>query len=134
MHVKLAVAFQGRFAPGYCRLNGGAKLFGRNEQRRRCSTQAEEHKMPPLSSKLERKLRAAEESSDDSENYEVTDRSSSESVLEFGAGEVVDTDSEDGDANGPEDEEMVSIPINGSHLALTNHRLMRLKTTKYRHK
>lgn len=44
--------------------------------------------MPPLSSKLDRKLRAAEESSDESENYEVTDRSSSESVLEFDAGEL----------------------------------------------
>lgn len=65
--------------------------------------------MPPLSSKLDRKLRAAEESSDDSENYEVTDRSSSESLLEFGAGEVVGSDSEDG--NGSEDEEMVSIVL-----------------------
>lgn len=64
--------------------------------------------MPPLSSKLDRKLRAAEESSDESENYEVTDRSSSESVLEFDAGEVVDSDSEDGNANGSGDEEMVS--------------------------
>jgi ribosomal RNA-processing protein 36 len=62
--------------------------------------------MPPLSSKLDRKLRAAEESSDDSENYEVTDRSSSESVLEFGAGEVVGSDSEGGDGSGDEDEEM----------------------------
>jgi ribosomal RNA-processing protein 36 len=71
----------------------------------------EEHKMPPLSSKLGRKLRAAEESSDDSENYEVTDRSSSESVLEFGAGEVVDSDSEDEVANGSQDEEMVSVTV-----------------------
>ncbi|KAF2633397.1 DUF947-domain-containing protein [Macroventuria anomochaeta] len=62
--------------------------------------------MPPLSSKLDRKLRAAEESSDNSENYEVTDRSSSESVLEFGAGEVVGSDSEDDAADGSEDEEM----------------------------
>ncbi|KAJ4312096.1 rRNA biogenesis protein rrp36 [Neodidymelliopsis sp. IMI 364377] len=62
--------------------------------------------MPPLSSKLDRKLRAAEESSDDSENYEVTDRSSSESVLEFGAGEVVGSDSEGEDGSGDEDEEM----------------------------
>ncbi|KAJ4362118.1 rRNA biogenesis protein rrp36 [Ascochyta clinopodiicola] len=62
--------------------------------------------MPPLSSKLDRKLRAAEESSDESENYEVTDRSSSESVLEFGAGEVVGSDSGDESANGSEDEEM----------------------------
>jgi ribosomal RNA-processing protein 36 len=63
--------------------------------------------MPPLSSKLERKLRAAEESSDDSENYEVTDRSSSESVLEFDAGDVVDSEGEEGAAEGSEDEDMV---------------------------
>ncbi|KAF1926828.1 DUF947-domain-containing protein [Didymella exigua CBS 183.55] len=62
--------------------------------------------MPPLSSKLERKLRATEESSDDSENYEVTDRSSSESVLEFDAGDVVGSESEEETAGGPEDEEM----------------------------
>jgi ribosomal RNA-processing protein 36 len=66
--------------------------------------------MPPLSSKLDRKLRAAEESSDDSENYEVTDRSSSESVLETGpGGEIVGSDSDDED--GPEDEEMVRIVL-----------------------
>lgn len=63
--------------------------------------------MPPLSSKLERKLRAAEESSDDSENYEVTDRSSSESVLEFDAGEVVESEDEDATQAGSEDEQMV---------------------------
>lgn len=63
--------------------------------------------MPPLSSKLDRKLRAAEESSDDSENYEVTDRSSSESVLEFDGGDVVDTESDGDAAEGSEHEEMV---------------------------
>ena len=68
-------------------------------------------KMPPLSSKLDRKLRAAEESSDDSENYEVTDRSSSESVLEFDAGDVVGSDSEDDVAEGSENEEMVSVKL-----------------------
>ncbi|KAJ4378766.1 rRNA biogenesis protein rrp36 [Didymella sp. IMI 355093] len=63
--------------------------------------------MPPLSSKLERKLRAAEESSDDSENYEVTDRSSSESVLEFDGGDVVGSEGEEEDAaEGSEDEDM----------------------------
>ncbi|KAJ8116713.1 hypothetical protein OPT61_g1917 [Boeremia exigua] len=62
--------------------------------------------MPPLSSKLDRKLRAAEESSDDSENYEVTDRSSSESVLEFDAGDVVGSDGSDEAPEGSEDEEM----------------------------
>jgi ribosomal RNA-processing protein 36 len=61
--------------------------------------------MPPLSSKLDRKLRAAEESSDESENYEVTDRSSSESVLEFDAGDVVDSEDEDAAPGGSEDEE-----------------------------
>jgi ribosomal RNA-processing protein 36 len=63
--------------------------------------------MPPLSSKLDRKLRAAEESSDESENYEVTDRSSSESVLEFDAGHVVDSEDEDAAPGGSEDEDMV---------------------------
>jgi ribosomal RNA-processing protein 36 len=66
-----------------------------------------EYKMPPLSSKLDRKLRAAEESSDDSENYEVTDRSSSESVLEFDGGDVVGTESDGDAAEGSEREEMV---------------------------
>ena len=64
--------------------------------------------MPPLSNKLDRKLRAAEESSDDSENYEVTDRSSSESVLEFDGGDVVGSENDDDAAEGSEDEEMVS--------------------------
>ncbi|KAG9204848.1 rRNA biogenesis protein rrp36 [Epicoccum nigrum] len=62
--------------------------------------------MPPLSSKLDRKLRATEESSDESENYEVTDRSSSESVLEFDAGHVVDSEDEDAALGGSEDEDM----------------------------
>jgi ribosomal RNA-processing protein 36 len=53
-----------------------------------------------LSNKLDRKLRPAEESSDDSENYEVTDRSSSESVLDTGAGgDIVSSDDEDEDAD-----------------------------------
>jgi ribosomal RNA-processing protein 36 len=73
--------------------------------------------MPPLASKLDRKLRAAEESSDDSENYEVTDRSSSESVLEFDAGDVVGSDSEDEVAEGSEDEEMVSFVFHGALLS-----------------
>jgi ribosomal RNA-processing protein 36 len=62
-----------------------------------------------LSSKLDRKLRAAEESSDDSENYEVTDRSSSESVLDTGAGGEImtsDDDSDDGQ-DVDQDEDMV---------------------------
>ncbi|KAF3050691.1 rRNA bioproteinsis protein rrp36 [Didymella keratinophila] len=62
--------------------------------------------MPPLSNKLDRKLRATEESSDDSENYEVTDRSSSESVLEFDGGDVVGSESDEDAAEGSEDEEM----------------------------
>lgn len=73
----------------------------------RLRSQQDKHRMPPLSRKLDRKLRAAEESSDDSENYEVTDRSSSESVLEFDAGDVVDSENEDENQDGSEDEEMV---------------------------
>jgi hypothetical protein len=92
------------------------------------------HKMPPLSSKLDRKLRAAEESSDDSENYEVTDRSSSESVLEFGAGEVVGSDSEGGDGSGDEDEEMVSVFAMCWNVLLTRCSQTHPRTTKCRHR
>lgn len=47
----------------------------------------------PLTSKLDRKLRAAGESSDDDEYYEVTDRSSSPSLIDTGAGgEILDLD------------------------------------------
>ncbi|KAJ4347904.1 rRNA biogenesis protein rrp36 [Didymosphaeria variabile] len=62
----------------------------------------------PLSSKLEKKLRAAEESSDDEEYYEVTDRSSSPSIIETGeGGELLDSEEEDeGDEDDLEDEEM----------------------------
>ncbi|OAG10999.1 DUF947-domain-containing protein [Paraphaeosphaeria sporulosa] len=60
----------------------------------------------PLSSKLDQKLRAAEESSDDEEYYEVTDRSSSPSIIETGEGGEL-LDSEDGDEEeGSEDEDM----------------------------
>lgn len=65
----------------------------------------------PLSSKLDRKLRAAEESSDDGEYYEVTDRSSSPSIIETGeGGELLDSEDEDeGGEEGSEDEEMVGV-------------------------
>lgn len=65
----------------------------------------------PLATKLDRKLRAAEESSDDEKYYEVTDRSSSESVLETGAGgDVVGSDSED-EQDG-EEADLVSFAVN----------------------
>lgn len=76
--------------------------------------------MPPLSSKLDRKLRAAEESSDDSENYEVTDRSSSESVLEFDGGDVVGSESEDEGADASEDEEMACGMFRALFISHTN--------------
>lgn len=61
----------------------------------------------PLSNKLNRKLRPVEESSDGEEFYEVTDRSSSESILETGAGgEVISSENEE---DGSEDEAMVSF-------------------------
>lgn len=64
----------------------------------------------PLSSKLDRKLRAAEESSDDEEYYEVTDRSSSPSLIETGdGGELLDSEDGEGDEHGSEDEAMVCI-------------------------
>jgi ribosomal RNA-processing protein 36 len=49
----------------------------------------------PLSSRINRKLCIAEESSDGEEYYEVTDRSSSESVIETGAGgDIVSSDND----------------------------------------
>ena len=62
----------------------------------------------PLSTKLDRNLRAAEESSDGEEYYQVTDRSSSASLIETGdGGDVIS--SEDG-SHGTGVEETVSIP------------------------
>ncbi|KAF2443864.1 DUF947-domain-containing protein [Karstenula rhodostoma CBS 690.94] len=62
----------------------------------------------PLSSKLDRKLRAAEETSDDEEYYEVTDRSSSPSIIETGeGGELLDSEDEDeGDEDGSDAEDV----------------------------
>ncbi|CAO2648633.1 Nn.00g079000.m01.CDS01 [Neocucurbitaria sp. VM-36] len=57
----------------------------------------------PLSTKLDRKIRAAEESSDGEDYYEVTDRSSSESFIETGEGGDV-ISSEDEANEGLEDE------------------------------
>ena len=62
----------------------------------------------PLSTKLDRKLRAVEESSDGEEYYEVTDRSSSASLIETGEGGDVISSEDEADA-GFEDEEMVRI-------------------------
>jgi hypothetical protein len=64
----------------------------------------------PLSSKLDRKLHAAEESSDGEDYYEVTDRSSSESIIETGAGggEVISSGNEDDAQQDSQDEAMVS--------------------------
>lgn len=59
----------------------------------------------PLSTKLDRKLRAAEEDTDDEEYYEVTDRSSP-SIIDTGDGaEIMSSESdddEDGLDNGDE--------------------------------
>lgn len=58
----------------------------------------------PLSAKLDRKLRAAEESSDGEDYYEVTDRSSSASLIETGeGGDVISSEGED---DGSQDNEM----------------------------
>jgi ribosomal RNA-processing protein 36 len=63
----------------------------------------------PLATKLDRKLRAAEESSDGEEYYEVTDRSSSESLIETGAGgEIISSGDEGADGQTSHDEAMVS--------------------------
>jgi len=59
----------------------------------------------PLSSKLDRKLRAAEESSDGEEYYEVTDRSSSPSVIETGeGGQILASEEEPEESNGNDDD------------------------------
>ena len=66
----------------------------------------------PLSSKLDRKLHAVEESSDDEEYYEVTDRSSSASVMEFGDAEEIPSSEEEADGSEDdrsEDDDMVSL-------------------------
>ncbi|KAL6705196.1 rRNA biogenesis protein rrp36 [Coniothyrium glycines] len=57
----------------------------------------------PLSTKLDRKLRAAEESSDGEDYYEVTDRSSSESLIDGGDGGDVMSSEGDDDVSGAED-------------------------------
>jgi hypothetical protein len=85
----------------------------------------------PLSSKLDRKLRAAEESSDEEEYYEVTDRSSSASVIEFGDTEEIPSSGEDGE--GSEDEEMVRSLTILKPRRLT-HKSLRKKTNRCRHK
>lgn len=63
----------------------------------------------PLANKLDRKLRAAEESSDGEDYYEVTDRSSSESVIDGGVGgDVISSGDEDDEAQEAQDDLMVS--------------------------
>lgn len=58
-----------------------------------------------LASKLDRNLRAAEESSDGEDYYEVTDRSSSASVIDADeGGNVISSDEEDAGS-----EDMVSV-------------------------
>lgn len=61
-----------------------------------------------LASKLDRTLRAAEDSSDAESYYEVTDRSSSASVIEADeGGNVISSDGEEDIESG--DEDMVSL-------------------------
>ncbi|KAL5121446.1 rRNA biogenesis protein rrp36 [Pleosporales sp. CAS-2024a] len=74
----------------------------------------------PLAAKLDRKLRAAEESSDGEDYYEVTDRSSSESVLETGAGgEIVSSGDEAlSDASNDDDQRVKAQVSNDSFGAL----------------
>jgi ribosomal RNA-processing protein 36 len=59
----------------------------------------------PLSTKLDRKLRAVEDESDDEEYYEVTDRSSP-SVIDTGDGADILSSESEGEDNRPEDEEV----------------------------
>ena len=87
----------------FCRTGGSANRRGAKKLTRAVTLFVHTIAMP-LSSKLDRKLRAAEESSDGEEYYEVPDRSSSPSVIETGqGGELLESEEEDGS----EDEEMV---------------------------
>ncbi|KAH4007831.1 rRNA biogenesis protein RRP36 [Parastagonospora nodorum] len=60
----------------------------------------------PLADKLDRKLRPADDSSDGEDYYEVTDRSSSESILETGAGGEVMSSGDEDEADDNQDEAM----------------------------
>jgi hypothetical protein len=90
----------------------------------------------PLSTKLNRKLQAAEESSDGEEYYEVTDRSSSESFLETGdGGEVISSGDENEEGAGAPDEAMVSFKRHcDSWFNLTNEDKSRMRQTMTKHK
>ncbi|KAF2640529.1 DUF947-domain-containing protein [Massarina eburnea CBS 473.64] len=74
----------------------------------------------PLSSKLDRKLRP-EESTDDEEYYEVTDRSSSPSVIDTGADGVQvfgsDEDGEDEEAGSGEEDSEEDVQAQMSHVS-----------------
>ena len=79
---------------------GAAKV-----QESHCTVHAAANHRMPLSSKLDRKLRAAEESSDEEEYYEVTDRSSSPSVIDTGeGGALLGSDDEEEDQDSSEEE------------------------------
>jgi hypothetical protein len=92
----------------------------------------------PLSSKLDRKLRAVEESSDGEDYYEVTDRSSSESIIETGAGggEVISSGDEDEGQHDSQDEAMVSYRGLAPRTSegLTSASQMHPTTTRPRHR
>jgi len=71
----------------------------------------------PLADKLDRKLRPADDSSDGEDYYEVTDRSSSESILETGVGGQVMSSGDDDEGEDDEDEAVVSLKV--THLYCT---------------
>lgn len=74
----------------------------------------------PLADKLDRKLRAADDSSDGEDYYEVTDRSSSESILETGAGGEVMSSGDEEEGDDDHDEAMVSLKATQIVLHVTN--------------
>lgn len=86
----------------------------------------------PLANKLDRKLRAAEESSDGEDYYEVTDRSSSESVIDGGTGgDIISSGDEEEEA---QDESMVSGELGRVVLVHTLTIHSQMDPTKTTHK
>lgn len=82
----------------------------------------------PLTSKLERKLQAADDSSDGEDYYEVTDRSSSESFIDGGdGGDVISSGDEEGDFG---EQELVFLRVTTSEETLLMHDSPTRKTMK----
>ena len=69
----------------------------------------------PLTTKLDRKLHAAEESSDDLSYYEVSDRSSP-SIIDTGEGDPIeDLESDDDNEDNDDEQEVYNLAIRIQH-------------------